>query len=265
MSEKKTKPLNHLQHEKSPYLLQHVHNPVDWYPWGDEALNRAQTENKPIFVSIGYSTCHWCHVMAHESFEDNQVANKLNQNFVSIKVDREERPDIDAGFMHACQLMNGHGGWPLNLFLTPAGKPFYALTYAPTHTQGQHPGFLEIIDKIAELWERQPNNLIHAGQQLATAIQEMEFHSNEEDLKEDILLRAADNYRKLYDQEHAGFGQPPKFPQPHNPALLIRLAQRFADPSLEQMALQTLRNIDQGGITDQIGGECTVIPLMSAG
>ena len=144
--------MNHLRHEKSPYLLQHAENPVDWYPWGKEALNKARLEHKPIFISIGYSTCHWCHVMAHESFEDEDVAKLLNKNYVAIKVDREERPDIDTGFMQACQLLNGHGGWPLNLFLTPEAKPFYALTYAPKHTKDQHLGFIEILDKITELW-----------------------------------------------------------------------------------------------------------------
>ena len=249
-----TRKFNHLQDEKSPYLLQHADNPVDWYPWGDEALGKAQTENKPIFISIGYSTCHWCHVMAHESFEDELVAAKLNQNYVAIKVDREERPDIDAGFMHACQLMNGHGGWPLNLFLTPMGKPFYALTYAPKHTRGQQPGFVEIIDKIAELWERQADQLIDAGQQLSQAILNLENHQSEEELGENILNKAANNYQALYDNDYAGFGQPPKFPQPHNPALLLRLAQRFGSPRFEEMALQTLNHIERGGITDQLGG-----------
>lgn len=245
---------NHLKNEKSPYLLQHAGNPVDWYPWCEEALLKAQTENKPIFISIGYSTCHWCHVMAHESFEDEQIAETLNQNYVSIKVDREERPDIDAGFMQACHMLNGHGGWPLNLFLTPTGHPFYALTYAPKHTQGQHPGFIDIIDKIAELWATQPDNLRHAGEQLSQAIEGMEKHQSEKSLSASILITAIESYRSLFDSKHAGFGQPPKFPQPHNPSLLLRLAQRFDNPECQWMALETLNNIEQGGITDQLGG-----------
>lgn len=245
---------NHLIDEKSPYLLQHAENPVDWYPWCEAALEKAQEENKPIFISIGYSTCHWCHVMAHESFEDELIAEKLNQNYVSIKVDREERPDIDASFMHACHIMNGHGGWPLNLFLTPTGQPFYALTYAPKHTQGRHPGFIDIIDKIAELWVTQPENLRHAGMQLSQAIEEMEINQSEKPLSTTILNTAVENYYNLFDQKHAGFGQPPKFPQPHNPSLLLRLAQRFDNPVCQWMALETLNSIEQGGITDQLGG-----------
>lgn len=245
---------NHLFHEKSPYLLQHSSNPVAWYPWGEEALSEARNNNKPIFVSIGYSTCHWCHVMAHESFEDNEVAAKLNKDFISIKVDREERPDIDTAFMQACQLLNRSGGWPLNLFLTPEGKPFYALTYAPKQTQGQQPGFMAIIEKIAEIWHQSPENLIKSGNQLSQAIRDMEVHSQKEELDEKILETAAQSFLNSYDTEHAGFGSAPKFPQPHNPALLLRLAQKFDAPELKLMALNTLNAIEQGGITDQLGG-----------
>jgi uncharacterized protein len=245
---------NHLANEKSPYLLQHASNPVDWYPWGETALTKARNSNRPIFISIGYSTCHWCHVMAHESFEDIEVAEKLNKDFISIKVDREERPDIDTAFMQACQLLNKHGGWPLNLFLTPEGKPFYALTYAPKINQGNQPGFISIIEKVAEIWKENPENLIEGGDQLSEAIQGMEDHTTEQALNNQILEGAAESFRQSYDNKYAGFGSAPKFPQPHNSSLLLRLAQKFKDPELMQMALNTLNEIEQGGITDQLGG-----------
>jgi len=245
---------NHLINEKSPYLLQHASNPVDWYPWSETALAEARNNNKPIFISIGYSTCHWCHVMAHESFEDPEVAAKLNKDFISIKVDREERPDIDTAFMQACQLLNRHGGWPLNLFLTPEGKPFYALTYAPKLNQGNQPGFISIIEKVAEIWQQNPENLIEGGDQLSEAIQGMEEHTTEQTLNHNILESAAQSFRQSYDNSHAGFGSAPKFPQPHNSSLLLRLAHKFNGPDLEQMALNTLTKIEQGGITDQLGG-----------
>ena len=246
--------MNHLRNEKSPYLLQHAENPVNWFAWCDEALEKAHREHKPIFISIGYSTCHWCHVMAHESFEDELVAEKLNKNFICIKVDREERPDIDAGFMHACQLLNGHGGWPLNLFLTPEAKPFHALTYAPRQTNGQHLGFIDIIDKIAELWQQQPSALIANGKQLTEAVINLERNQENIEAEETQLDSAAEKFKQLYDQQYSGFGNPPKFPQPHNQSLLLRLAQRFNDSVLQQIALQTLQFIDHGGITDQLGG-----------
>ena len=270
MSNHRTSPrkLNRLAKEKSPYLLQHAGNPIDWYPWGDEVLKKAAEEGKPIFISIGYSTCHWCHVMAHESFEDPAVAQKLNKDFISIKVDREERPDLDAGFMHACQLMTRNGGWPLNLFLTSKGKPFYAMTYAPKHSAQGRPGFIEILDKVAELWHVQPESLVDSAEQLSQAMLQIETNQEEMELDGEILQTAARNYRKLYDPLHAGFGQAPKFPQPHNMTLLLRLSQLFTASSLQQMALTTLAKIDQGGITDQLGGglhrysvdECWLVP-----
>ncbi|PLY06010.1 MAG: thioredoxin domain-containing protein [Desulfuromonas sp.] len=246
--------MNKLQNEKSPYLLQHADNPVDWYPWSDEALDRAKMENRPIFVSIGYSSCHWCHVMAHESFEDDEVAGHLNRTFISIKIDREERPDIDAGFMHACHLLNGHGGWPLNLFLTPDGKPFHALTYAPRNSAHGQPGFIAIVEKIAELWEQQPARLEDAAERLTQAVLGLESHQQEQEPDSQLLAEAAQSFRQQYDTIHAGFGRAPKFPQPHNVTLLLRLAQRQDDPELQQMALTTLERIAAGGISDQLGG-----------
>ncbi|SEA13986.1 hypothetical protein SAMN05660420_01353 [Desulfuromusa kysingii] len=246
--------MNHLHYEKSPYLLQHAENPVDWFPWGKEALAKAHREQKLIFVSIGYSTCHWCHVMAEETFSDQSVAEKLNRDFVCIKVDREERPDIDTVFMHACQLLNGQGGWPLNLFLTPGAQPFYALTYAPKLTQGQHIGFTELVDKINALWQQQPASLLANGEQLSAAILQMEQHQEHTEVDTAQLSLVADKFKELYDDDYGGFGSPPKFPQPQNQSLLLRLAQRLNDADLQKMALQTLQKIDQGGITDQLGG-----------
>jgi len=245
---------NRLAEEKSPYLLQHAQNPVNWFPWGEEALNRAVQQQRPIFISIGYSTCHWCHVMAHESFEDPEVADKLNQHFIAIKVDREERPDLDASYMQACQLLSGQGGWPLNLFLTPEGKPFYALTYAPKHNRYGHPGFCEILDKITELWKEQRNNLLSAANQLTDAVRHLEASQQQIGLDTALLKQAAKNFQRTFDPLHAGFGQAPKFPQPHNASLLLRLGELFADDNLSLMALTTLRHIDQGGVTDQLGG-----------
>ncbi len=246
--------MNHLQYEKSPYLLQHADNPVDWYPWGETALTRARQENRPIFLSIGYSTCHWCHVMAHESFTDRAVAEKLNRSFIAIKVDREERPDLDAGFMQACQMMNGQGGWPLNLFLCPDGKPFYALTYAPPQGRGGRPGLIDIIDKIADMWQARSQELVNAGESLANALLDLEAQSYRQPPEEAILHRAAEKLKELFDPQYGGFGSAPKFPQPHNQTLLFRLAQRFDDSQLAGMAQQTLDNIAGGGITDQLGG-----------
>jgi len=245
---------NRLGKEKSPYLLQHSRNPVDWFPWGEEALEKARQLDQPIFISIGYSTCHWCHVMAHETFEDEKIATTLNNHFVSIKVDREERPDLDANYMQACQLMSNQGGWPLNLFLTPGGKPFYALTYAPKESRYGHPGFSEILEKIIELWGKQRENLLSAGDQLSGAIRQLEATQQKIRLDLNILEEAARKFPQLYDPLHAGFGPPPKFPQPHNVSLLLRLDDLFPGKGLEQMALDTLRHIDQGGITDQLGG-----------
>lgn len=246
--------MNRLHREKSPYLLQHADQPVDWYPWGNEALDRARAENQLIFISIGYSTCHWCHVMAHESFDDQQVADLLNRNYVAIKVDREERPDIDAVYMNACRLLNGHCGWPLNLFLTPEGKPFHAMTYAPRLGRGQQPGFIDILIRINELWQQRGDELTAAGEQLAQAVRKMEYPTDPTDLDVRILSAAATTYQQLYDADYGGFGQAPKFPQPHNLTLLLRLGQRLSKPILQDMALTTLTAIDRGGITDQLGG-----------
>ena len=162
---------NHLINEKSPYLLQHAENPVDWYPWAEEAFEKARQEDKPIFLSIGYATCHWCHVMAHESFEDEEVAELLNQSYVAIKVDREERPDIDQVYMSVCQALTGRGGWPLSIFMTPEGKPFFAGTYFPRTSRLGMSGFIELLKQIAALWEKDRARMLQAGQEVTRSIQ----------------------------------------------------------------------------------------------
>ncbi len=245
--------MNLLSGENSPYLRQHANNPVNWVPWSDTALQSARDQNKPIFISIGYSTCHWCHVMARESFSDDQVAQCLNSHFVCIKVDREERPDIDASYMQACQSLIGHDGWPLNLFLTPAGHPFYALTYLPKSTANRQTGFLPLTEKIAELWQTHPDNILRAAEQLVHTLNKV-AKPEQEEIRTMILSSAADNLKQLYDSRYGGFGQAPKFPQPHILTLLLRLQSRFKDPELLQMALHTLSRISRGGISDQLGG-----------
>ncbi len=246
--------MNDLKSEKSPYLLQHASNPVNWFPWGDKALAAARQANKPIFISIGYSTCHWCHVMAHESFENQHIAGLLNKDFIAIKVDREERPDIDTTYMQACQLMTGQGGWPLNLFLCPDGKPFYAFTYLPPQRSGQSPGFSEVIEKVAKIWHTQPDNLIEAGRRLSKALQEQENEVIKTQPEETIIIAALTTYQESFDSEYGGFGQAPKFPQPHNASFLLRSAARKGSKLAADMALHTLKSIANGGITDQLGG-----------
>ena len=176
-------PKNHLKNEKSPYLLQHVNNPVDWYPWSSEAFNIAKSKNKPIFLSIGYSTCHWCHVMAHESFEDETVAKLLNDNFVCIKVDREERPDIDKIYMSVCQLITGRGGWPLTIVMTPDKKPFFAATYIPKETRYGMKGMLELLPEIKNLWENKTNELLKTAGEIITTLQKFTKSDGGQEIK----------------------------------------------------------------------------------
>jgi uncharacterized protein YyaL (SSP411 family) len=246
---------NRLAGEKSPYLLQHQHNPVDWHPWGEEAFARARQENKPIFLSIGYSTCHWCHVMERESFENQQTANFLNAHFVSIKVDREERPDVDKIYMTAVQAMSGQGGWPLNCFLTPDLKPFYGGTYFPPEDKYGHASFGQVLRQIAKLWETRH------GQVLETAA---DFHQKLESfttrqpadlfLSPALLANAAAIFKREYDAENGGFGTAPKFPRPSEPAFLLRYGLEANDPQAIKMVLHTCDRMAAGGIHDQIGG-----------
>ena len=247
--------LNHLIYEKSPYLLQHAHNPVDWYPWGKEAFEKAKSENKPIFLSIGYSTCHWCHVMAHESFEDDEVAKRLNQDFVCIKVDREERPDIDAVYMSVCQAMTGSGGWPLTVFLTPDQKPFFAGTYFPKHNRYGSVGLIELLTEIARQWRADRKKLKGIGEEVTRVIQEhaQESKGKTEPAKE-ILYQGIEQFRQNYDAKWGGFGVAPKFPAPHNLLFLFAFYSAEKQDDILHMAEHTLVQMYRGGMFDHVGG-----------
>ncbi|MGD9123814.1 MAG: DUF255 domain-containing protein, partial [Desulfarculaceae bacterium] len=212
---------NALAQEKSPYLLQHAQNPVDWQPWGEEAFARAREEDKPVFLSIGYATCHWCHVMAHESFEDEEVAQALNRDFVCIKVDREERPDIDGIYMSVCQALTGSGGWPLSLFLTPEKKPFFAGTYFPKTAMMGRPGFKELLAEIARLWQQDRAKLLEAGEKVTRALQARP-QGEAVELDQKVLEKAYWQFVRSFDQKRGGFGQAPKFPTPHHLNFLLR-------------------------------------------
>lgn len=245
---------NRLIFELSPYLLQHAANPVDWYPWGEKAFTRARSEDRPIFLSIGYSTCHWCHVMASESFADPVVAAVLARDFIAIKVDREERPDIDAVYMTACQMMTGSGGWPLTVLLTPDRQPFFAATYLPRESRGGLPGLIMLLEQVAVLWRTQRPLLLDAGAKLSAAILDLErYNGATAPLDDRPLRRALAAWRGTFDSRHAGFGGAPKFPTPHALSLLWRLSRRLASPDAARMAGATLSAIRRGGIFDQIG------------
>jgi uncharacterized protein YyaL (SSP411 family) len=196
---KNTKYTNRLINEKSPYLLQHAHNPVDWYPWDHEAFSKAKAENKPIFLSIGYSTCHWCHVMERESFEDEEIAEYLNERYVSIKVDREERPDIDHIYMNVCQAMTGHGGWPLTILMTGDQKPFYAGTYFPKESKWGHPGLMDLLSQIHELWLHDREKILETSDQITTAIQNHANNTSKEDVSEDALKEGYEQFLSTFD------------------------------------------------------------------
>jgi uncharacterized protein YyaL (SSP411 family) len=245
---------NRLISEKSPYLLQHAHNPVDWYPWGQEAFGKARGEDRPVFLSIGYATCHWCHVMAHESFEDKEVARLLNQFFVSIKVDREERPDIDQVYMSVCQALTGQGGWPLSIFMTPEGKPFFAGTYFPKRSRLGMPGFIELLTQITALWQRDRDRMIKAGEETNLAIQKKtESDFGGLSLTGQTLELGCRQLQKAFDPRWGGFGVAPKFPTPHHLTFLLRQHRRRRDPQVRTMIEKTLQNMRFGGIFDQIG------------
>lgn len=237
--------MNRLAFEKSPYLLQHKNNPVDWYPWGEEAFGKARKEDKPVFLSIGYSTCHWCHVMARESFEDEEVAKLLNDSFVSIKVDREERPDIDAVYMRACQAMTGSGGWPMTVFLTPDKKPFFAGTYFPKNGRFGHFGLIELLGRVAELWKNSREGLLKSSEDITAAIMRNGDKSGEP--TDTLLLKAYNTLKRSFDPGWGGFGTAPKFPTPHNLLFLIQRGET-------EMVETTLTAMSRGGIFDQIGG-----------
>ncbi len=245
---------NKLIDEKSPYLLQHAYNPVKWYPWGPEAFELAKRENKPIFLSIGYSTCHWCHVMAHESFEDDEVADLLNESFVCIKVDKEERPDIDTVYMTICQATTGHGGWPLTILMTPYQKPFYAATYIPKHTQYGILGLTELLDQIAVKWAKNPASMLRTGDQIADIMKhEFEASSDSAKVTKDLIDLAVTQFSQSFDHDYGGFGNEPKFPTPHNLMFLLRYAKLESDEKALFMVENTLMHMYRGGIYDHIG------------
>jgi hypothetical protein len=249
----KNKTHNQLRFEKSPYLRQHADNPVDWYPWSEEAFEKARREDKPIFLSIGYSTCHWCHVMAHESFEDPAVARLMNRTFVSIKVDREERPDVDSLYMAVCQMMTGTGGWPLTIFMTPASKPFFAGTYIPKERRFGQIGMLELIPRIEEAWKGQRSELLDSADRIADALRQEPGEQGRGELDASVLEAAFEQFSGRFDGVHGGFGAAPKFPIPHNLLFLLRFWKRTGDARALAMAEETLQAMRNGSIFDQIG------------
>ena len=268
---------NHLAGEPSPYLLQHAHNPVDWYPWGETAFARARAENKPIFLSVGYSTCHWCHVMERESFENDAVGRFLNEHFIGIKVDREERPDVDKIYMTFVQATTGAGGWPMNVFLTPELKPFYGGTYFPPEPRHGRPSFMQLLERIAELWQTRradlETNAAQVHMQLAEAMSARSGVSAEprqvstgddesqcpagmslHELGPELIRAAGITFKEMYDPQNGGFGRAPKFPQPSQPQFLLRYAHRFNDEAARLAVLHTCERMAAGGIHDQLGG-----------
>jgi uncharacterized protein YyaL (SSP411 family) len=248
---------NRLANESSPYLRQHAHNPVDWYPWGEEALWRARELDRPIFLSVGYSACHWCHVMEHESFEDPEIGRILNEHFVSIKVDREERPDLDQIYMTAVQLLTQHGGWPMSVFLTPDLQPFYAGTYFPPDDRyaGQMPSFRRVLGSIIQAWQDRRDTIKDQAGQLAEHVrQASRLEPGSGALDETLLRQAASLLRRAFDPTYGGFGSAPKFPHTMDLRLLLRVWKRFGDDDALEMTRRTLDGMARGGMYDQIGG-----------
>lgn len=246
---------NRLIRETSPYLLQHAHNPVDWYPWGEEALQKARREDKPIFLSIGYSSCHWCHVMAHESFENDEIAQYLNEHFVSIKVDREERPDLDEIYMTAVQILTGQGGWPLTVFLTPDLKPFYGGTYFPPEDRWGRPGLLIVLRAIVELYHKEREKIVEQAERLTQYLGALQQPRPSTGLlTPDLLQRAYLAALQSFDREHGGFGDAPKFPHSMELSLLLRYWHRTQDPDALHIVEFSLDKMARGGLYDQLGG-----------
>jgi uncharacterized protein YyaL (SSP411 family) len=244
---------NRLAGEKSPYLLQHADNPVDWYPWGDEAFETARREDKPIFLSIGYSTCHWCHVMAHESFEDPAVAKMMNESFVNIKVDREERPDIDGIYMTVCQMMTGSGGWPLTIVMTPDRRPFFAGTYFPKETRFGRAGMTQLVPQIAMVWREKREEALESAEQITQELVKYTSNVKGDGMDDKYINTAALQLNQRFDEEHGGFGSAPKFPSPHQLTFLLRFWRREADEWSLEMVTRTLKAMRKGGIYDQVG------------
>jgi len=245
---------NHLIGEKSPYLLQHAHNPVDWHPWDDAAFDKAKREDKPVFLSIGYSTCHWCHVMAHESFEDEEVADILNAHFVSVKVDREERPDIDNVYMAACQAATGSGGWPLTVVLTPDGRPFYAATYLPKSGGWGKPGLLQVLQSVKKQWSGKRHELLAYAEKLTSFLRTAQSRRPAEaELSLDIMQKGFVQLSQSFDPAYGGFGKAPKFPTPHNLLFLLSYSGRDLNETSVMMVKKTLDSMRAGGIYDHVG------------
>jgi uncharacterized protein len=246
---------NRLINESSPYLLQHAHNPVDWYPWGAEAFERAKKEDKPIFLSIGYSTCHWCHVMEHESFENERIARIMNESFVCIKVDKEQRPDVDEIYMNAVVLTTGSGGWPLSVFLTPEGKPFYGGTYFPPKDAFGRPGFERLLLSVAEAWKSKRREMIDSSDKLSEFLQKStQSRRRKTGLSAEILRNAFDHFRDMFDSVNGGFGAAPKFPQPTNLSMLLGQWRRAGETQALNIVEKTLDAMAAGGIYDHVGG-----------
>ena len=245
--------VNRLAKESSPYLLQHKNNPVDWYPWGDEAFQKALELNRPIFLSIGYSTCHWCHVMEEESFEDEQVAQLLNDNFISIKVDREERPEIDHLYMTVCQAMTGKGGWPLTIIMTPDKYPFFAGTYFPKKGRMGRPGMIELLPAISDAWVNKKDELIQSANQIKKYLIDSNNKELGDQLNQTILTNTNSQFINRYDKTHGGFGTKPKFPSPHNLIYLLRYHNMSGDKTSLLMVEKTLQEMRLGGIFDHVG------------
>ena len=245
---------NSLIHETSPYLLQHAYNPVQWHSWNDETLKKVKKLNKPIFLSIGYSSCHWCHVMAHESFESEEIAKIMNENFINIKVDREERPDIDDIYQKVCQIATGQGGWPLSVFLTPDQKPFYVGTYFPVLDSYGRPGFGNILRQMSQAWNENPKDVEKNAENFLQTLQKTEVIPNPSKLEKVILDEAAINLLQMADQNFGGFGQAPKFPNAANISFMFRYSKLSGISKFQEFALKTLKKMAKGGIFDQIGG-----------
>ncbi len=248
---------NRLINEKSPYLLQHAYNPVNWNPWGEEAFAKAKAEDKPIFLSIGYSTCHWCHVMEKESFENEEVAAILNKYFVAIKVDREERPDVDSIYMTVCQALTGGGGWPLTIFMTPDKKPFYAGTYYPKESKYGMPGIMDLLNSIAQQWNYENEDIVASSEKIIQHIKNTDALVKQvelgEELGEDEIHNAYNSFKSVFDENYGGFGRAPKFPAPHNLQFLLRYWKNYNEPKALEMVEKTLESMYEGGIFDHIG------------
>ncbi|MDZ7756649.1 thioredoxin domain-containing protein [Rhodohalobacter sp.] len=246
--------MNRLAHEKSPYLLQHAENPVDWYPWGEEAFEKAKKENKPVFLSIGYATCHWCHVMAHESFEDEEVAKLMNDAFINIKVDREERPDIDNTYMTVCQMLTGQGGWPLTIIMTPDKEPFFAATYLPKSSMQGRIGMLDLVPQIKNAWQNDQKRINDAVQRIKEGFSKsLQLGQSKQALPGQITQEAFQNLKDRFDPDYGGFGGSPKFPSPHNLLFLADYARIHESDQAKEMVHKTLLQMRLGGLWDHIG------------